>query len=124
MGAERDAEAVRDGFLAFWRSEGALHFRIEEEVLLPAYARRGDPRHEAVAEALCGHVEIRRDVEELARPGAPADPAALRALAERLDAHVRHEERVLFPLIQETLDADELAALGEALAAAEREAGL
>jgi hypothetical protein len=34
-----DAETVRQATLDFWREEGRLHFRLEEEVLLPAFAR-------------------------------------------------------------------------------------
>lgn len=116
-----DAASVRADFLAHWQEEVAAHFRIEEELLLPAYARHGDARDEAVVQALCDHVEIRRDVAALA-DAADADPAALHALAERLDAHVRHEERVLFPLVEAALPGDELAALGEAIAAAEARA--
>jgi hypothetical protein len=41
-------------------------------------------------------------------------------LGERLDDHIRHEERVLFPLIEESLERDELSALGAAVEAAER----
>ena len=40
-------------------------------------------------------------------------------LGERLAAHVRHEERVLFPLIERTLEPDALALLGRRLSAAE-----
>jgi hypothetical protein len=41
------ASAARDAFLAFWEQEGREHFRVEEDVLLPAFARHGSPADEA-----------------------------------------------------------------------------
>ena len=49
------------------------------------------------------------------------DPAALRELGERLESHIRFEERVLFPMIEEALPVDELERLGAAFARAEAE---
>ncbi|MGH2981795.1 MAG: hypothetical protein ACRDKV_07120 [Solirubrobacterales bacterium] len=43
----------------------------------------------------------------------------LHELGERLDGHVRHEERVLFPAIEEALSDEQLASLGRAVEAAE-----
>src|SRR5829696_2913267 len=40
--------SARQDFLAFWRSDGQRHFRVEEEVLLPRFARHGEAGHEAV----------------------------------------------------------------------------
>jgi hypothetical protein len=39
--ADTTAGAAREAFLTFWDEEGRDHFRIEEEVLPPAFARRG-----------------------------------------------------------------------------------
>ena len=33
------AEAAAKGFLEFWRKDTAIHFRKEEEILLPVMAR-------------------------------------------------------------------------------------
>ena len=63
---EATAPAARARFLNFWRAEGRQHFRQEEELLLPAFARRGDPRHPIVARVLTDHVELRGDAAELA----------------------------------------------------------
>jgi hypothetical protein len=112
-----DVGDVRDVVSAFWRDHGAEHFRIEEEVLLPAYASVGDPRDEAVVTVLVDHVWIRERMQRLQADA--LSQAELQELGERLDAHVRHEERVLFPLIEGTLAPDALATLGRKLAAAE-----
>ena len=69
-----DAEAAeaRDAFLAFWREHGRMHFRVEEEVLLPAYVRDGgaDPADEAIARVLTDHVWIRARIAALRKEGA------------------------------------------------------
>jgi hemerythrin-like domain-containing protein len=105
------AAEAREAFMDFWEREGRDHFRVEEELLLPAYARFGHHDHPAVVRVLVEHVDLRRRGEDLASADAP-DPAALHELGERLERHIRHEERVLFPLIEEALPAEGLARLG------------
>lgn len=110
------ADDARHAFLAFWTSEGSTHFRLEEEILLPAYAVYGDAHHPLVLQALGEHVEIRQ------RAGAvhDADVEALHDLGARLAAHVRLEERELFVHIEETMPPEPLAAVAAALDEAER----
>jgi iron-sulfur cluster repair protein YtfE (RIC family) len=109
------ATVARSAFLAYWEHEGREHFRIEEEVVLPAFARRGSPTHEDVVRVLTDHVELRRLAADLAADPRPA-PERLHELGERLRAHIRHEERVVFPLIEAALPDDELVALAAAVA--------
>ena len=113
------AEALRD-MVEFFDEHGALHFRVEEEVLLPLYVRDGgaDPSDEAIARVLTDHVWIRARIAAL-RDAAEVRSEDLRELGERLDAHVRHEERVLFPAIEQALSTKQLESLGLAVAAAE-----
>jgi hypothetical protein len=109
---QEEVAEVRDLFLRFWVTEGSVHFRHEEESLLPAVARSVPPSHAAVVRALIDHVEIRRqaaDLEQSADPGVEA----LRSLGEKLRDHIRHEERVLFPLIEACLTPLELERLAE-----------
>jgi hypothetical protein len=87
------AEATRS-FLAHREGEEQLHFRLEEEMPLPAYAAHGDPRHPTIARVLVDHVVIRRDAERLA--DAPS-VELLHELGDRLAAHVQLEEHELFP---------------------------
>src|SRR5437764_15253437 len=93
---------VRARFLSYWNTHGRAHFRIEEEVLLPAFAAHGDPYHPLVGRALCDHVAIRQLVDDLVSES-PTPPAVMRELSRRLAEHVRLEERELFPLIQRTM---------------------
>jgi len=112
-----DAETVRDATLGFWHGEGRAHFRLEEEFLLPAFARHVPSDDPDVVRVLVEHVDLRRRIADL-DVGGLADAATLNALGELLNEHVRHEERTLFPRIEASLDRQELAALGAALNAA------
>ena len=119
-GRETAAEA-RQVFLDFYEREGSRHFRAEEELLLPAFARhtaRRRPGDRARSD------RARRPASSRAGPGARARipiPPTLRELGERLESHIRFEERVLFPMIEEALPVDELERLGAAFARAEAE---
>ena len=118
-GRETAVEA-RQVFLDFFEREGARHFRAEEELLLPAFAGHSEVDQPAIVRVLTEHVDIRRRRQDLERSADP-DPAELRELGERLESHIRFEERVLFPMIEEALPVDELERLGAAFARAEAE---
>ena len=108
----------RERFLDFWRAEGRRHFRIEEEVLLPAYARYSEVNEPAVVRVLTEHVDLRRramDLEANERP----EVDQLHELGERLRRHIRHEERVLFPRIEAAIPEVELGDVAEAIERAE-----
>jgi hemerythrin-like domain-containing protein len=111
------AADARATFRTYWMDEGHAHFRIEEDVLLPAMARRHPHDAPEIVRVLVEHVDLRRraaDLELVADP--PVED--LHALGDRLSAHIRHEERVLFPMIEASFSDAELSDLGEALAAA------
>lgn len=115
--SEQTAANAREAFLSFWHAEGRRHFRVEEDVLLPAFARHGPADHEAVVRVLVEHVDLRRLAASLQAQELTVE--GLRDLGERLAQHIRHEERTLFPLIEEALPEAELTALAQAIAVAE-----
>ena len=118
------AEQALRGMIEFFDAHGALHFRVEEEVLLPRFVRDGgaDPTGAAIARVLTDHVWIRARPAGLREAGEPS-LEELHELGERLDAHVRHEERVLFPEIEKALSPEQLLELGRAVEAAEAAGG-
>jgi hypothetical protein len=116
--SEKDVCEAARAFLDFWGQHGQLHFRAEEEVLLPGFWRGGgDSRADSVTRVLADHVEIRARAESI---GSKPTLRELHDLGELLNAHVRFEEDELFPLIEQTLDGGQLAALGRELDRAER----
>jgi hemerythrin-like domain-containing protein len=115
---EGTAAEARRVFLGFFEREGARHFRAEEELLLPAYARHTEFDRPEIVRVLTEHVDLRRRGQDLEGAADP-DPSALRELGERLGRHIRFEERELFPMIEAALPDDELRQLGAAFARAE-----
>jgi hemerythrin-like domain-containing protein len=117
--ADRETAAdAREAFIDFFEREGARHFRIEEELLLPAFARHAGCDEPAIVRLLTEHVELRRRGQDLEAEADP-DEGALRELGERLERHIRFEERVLFPMIEDALPPDELERLAAAIERAE-----
>jgi hypothetical protein len=108
------AAGARSAFMSYWEQHGRAHFRLEEDVLFPAYAMHADPHHPLVARALCDHAAIRARADALDVDHAP-DVAILHELGTSLADHVRLEERELFPLVEAALPAARLAAVAAAL---------
>jgi hemerythrin-like domain-containing protein len=117
-GASRERlERIASEFAQFHK-EGLLpHFRHEEEWVLPRFLRHVPEDHPMVLRLLTDHVALHAMVylvgcaaesgDDLTRP--------LSELADRLEAHIRFEERELFPRVEATLSATELDEIGRAL---------
>ena len=88
------------------------HFRREEEVVFPLYARHAGPTP-LVERILREHMELQRPRARAARPGGggEVEPETLDALGTLLHDHVRLEERELFEEIQRVVPDAELEAL-------------
>ena len=112
---ERQAEK----FVRFWHKTGCIHFREEEEILLPAYARHTRLDEDAdVMRVLADHAEIRAAVADFERRrekklAIAAD--AMAHLAKLLHDHVRLEENQVFPRIEKILGEENLEAMGRGL---------
>lgn len=111
-----DVDAAAEAFTTFWGTHGAVHFRIEEEVLLPGSGLPGPSSDEGVARLLDEHLDIRRRAGKVL--GGRASLQDLKELGTNLADHVRFEERELFPRIEANLDSDQMEILAEQLAAA------
>lgn len=106
--ARRLAELVAEGraepatareFAARFDREIEPHFRIEEELLLPALRAAGEPALVERTEA--DHAALRA----LAAAARAGESAGLEAFAQRLTDHVRFEERELFSCCEAKLPA-------------------
>jgi quercetin dioxygenase-like cupin family protein len=95
--ATADPAAAATSFAAFFASVTVPHFREEEEQLFPLVAG-SDEAAPHVVQALLDHQRLHALA---ARLGSPDDlRTTMVELADLLEAHVRREERELFPLIE------------------------
>jgi mannose-6-phosphate isomerase-like protein (cupin superfamily) len=109
--SEEERLRAAETFVRFIDREGGDHFREEEELLFPLMAASLDEPAELVERATRDHTRLRAGAVRLQRSPGPPDPEVLRALGERLDAHIRLEERELFPLAERVVPESELRAL-------------
>ena len=113
-GSETDEARVASAkqYVAAFFTETSSHFRVEEEQLFPLFVRHAgsSPLLERV---LSEHDELRTLASALREEAATGDVVAetLLRLADLLEAHVRREERELFPLIEQTVPDAELRTL-------------
>ena len=111
--AEGDDVARRKAvaeFIDAWDHEIEEHFADEERLLLD---RLNDQDRQRLLEE---HGRIREDVAQLReiRRTTDPDPNALRGAGERLEEHIRWEERELFERVQNSLTKKQLSELAVA----------
>jgi hemerythrin superfamily protein len=103
-----------------------VHATIEEETYYPAVeAKAKKDGKELVAEAVEEHHVVRVLLEELAGLSSEDDAfdAKVAVLMENVRHHVEEEESELLPQSKEILGKEELARLGEEMAARKRQLG-
>jgi len=91
----------------FWIHHLSTHFREEEEFLFPPI------KDAEVQKALDQHQKIKTFVDKVEVAGMESEDEILLELADTVDAHIRYEERVLFPHLQEQLSDEQLEMIGE-----------
>ena len=75
------------------------HFKAEEEILFPLGKR------EYIDQAMREHIEIKELIEAINQV---EEVALLELFADLITKHIRFEERILFPYLEETLDENTL----------------
>lgn len=116
---ETDADPLNQvarQFLAFWHEDALAHFREEEEVLLPIYARHVLPsQDDHVRRMLDDHAWFRDVVFELERQVREGGEyrALLAEVGQRLAEHARLEEREIFERMQAVMTDQDLADVAE-----------
>lgn len=96
----------------YWISRSSNHMAEEEQILLDLLSR--DLRSQLLAE----HDTLRSlfcSVDDQLDSGGPVPLDDLASLAAALRAHIRWEERVLFPHMQSHVSTDELRFIGDGL---------
>lgn len=107
-----DQSKAVERFGAYFDAHGADHFDVEEELLGPAL-RRSTTGATHFDRMLDEHAQLRALGATAVQPGPATDD--LHELGELLHAHVRFEEREVFPFLEDELSDAELADLGRAL---------
>ncbi|MGP0018698.1 MAG: hemerythrin domain-containing protein [Candidatus Sulfotelmatobacter sp.] len=121
------ATPIGDADLAAWQTEVAqifqseisIHFTAEKLVLFPA-ARKFAELIPLVEELLADHAVLRESFAEAEARTMSA--AEMSAFGQRMSAHIRKEERLLFERMQELMNQEELAVVGQHLEEALKDA--
>jgi hemerythrin-like domain-containing protein len=100
-----ESAAVASAFLRFFADETVGHFREEEELLFPRLVEFEEAR-ELLVQALLEHQRLHALTARLQQILTTGGEVAgvMRELGELLEAHIRLEERRLFPLIERHLE--------------------
>lgn len=105
-----EMERIKKYVQHFWESDMQAHFREEEEILFAPV------KDDAVQKAIADHQQIKELVMTVLKSSAEEDVSQqLSTLADAVDAHVRYEERQLFPHLEKVLTEKQLEAIGEQL---------
>jgi iron-sulfur cluster repair protein YtfE (RIC family) len=102
LGAE-ERSALAGEFLDFFHGETLTHFREEEESIFPLVV--DDVECEgALTRVMLEHLRIHAGVRRVRTEldGGDVSAGSLTEVATMLEAHIRFEEKVLFPLIERT----------------------
>ena len=105
---KEDVETMRVKAMNFWEQGGREHFREEEEILLPEYAKYQPIDIPEIRGLLLEHITIRSLVSEIV-DGAGVDK--MLALGTLLQHHVRREEQVVFPMVEQGIPQEALSRL-------------
>ena len=100
-------------FVEFFRKEERVHLRDEEEELFPLFLRHVPSPPALLREARVQHVQLEGFARtlEIAVAAGIVDRETLHVAGALLEAHIRLEERQLFPLIEKLVPDDELRTL-------------
>lgn len=114
----RPARHVVISFLRFWKHDGLIHLREEEEILLPRYRTYASSsvagRH--ITRIRDEHAWLRANVETLRRrvDQHVSFEDLLGEIGRHVHDHIRFEERTVFQHMQQVLSDDQLAELATA----------
>jgi|SRR6185295_419052 len=105
----RAANTVR-----FFDEDLAIHFQAEEQFLFPAMSELSGAS-EIIESLLDEHRSLRRFAEQLREGESCSYAGTLKEFADTLEAHIRKEERELFPIYEQHASAEVTAAVGQGI---------
>ncbi|MCF8260153.1 MAG: hemerythrin domain-containing protein [Melioribacteraceae bacterium] len=89
-----------------WENELNIHFENEEQILFPAVKGKNKEIDSLIDELLVEHVEIKTAIADL-NNNSDAENQLI-DLGNKIENHIRKEERILFDKIQEQFSESEL----------------
>ncbi|QQK76699.1 hemerythrin domain-containing protein [Salicibibacter cibarius] len=108
--SEFSLDAIKGKLKLYWEEGGQQHFRDEEELLLPAFAKYDALQQPEISEMLIEHVQMRALVNQVLE-ATENEVDDMHQLGDILEKHIRKEERVIFPMIEKALPEEDLQAL-------------
>lgn len=103
-----------DHSIRFYEGDLVTHFQAEEEFLFPAL-REIPAATEIVDELLAEHGQMRQLIDQLRLVAISSIAATLKEFADTLEAHIRKEERKLFPIYEEQASPETIARIERAI---------
>jgi hemerythrin-like domain-containing protein len=104
-------DQIADYIVHFAREALFPHFEEEENKVL-GYLEKADPFYQRTIQE---HSEIRQLIKQLCIKNL-TDASLLTNFADKLDAHIRFEERELFPYMENVLSMQQLEQIGKEIA--------
>jgi iron-sulfur cluster repair protein YtfE (RIC family) len=117
--ADADRAAWQAEITQLFHAEITIHFAAEETFIFPA-GRKFQELIPLVEELLSDHATLRESFTKAEAGKMSAQD--LCAFAQHVSAHIRKEERLLFERMQELMNTEELARLGQSLEEALKDA--
>lgn len=104
--SEISADEKKEMVLKFSDDYLHRHFRVEEDIIAPYL-----PDNDLIKKMIDEHIKIYEllYIIEVRDP----DNELLNMFGEKLEAHIRFEERELFPMLEKTLSAEQLDEIGK-----------
>jgi len=107
-------ELKADHAVRFFEVELLTHFQAEEESLFPAMRELLEAKP-IIDELLVEHERIRKLIAQLGKPEPGSLASTLKEFADLLEAHIRKEERELFPIYEQQASPEIISRVGRAI---------
>lgn len=104
---------MRDFILQFWQDDLQKHFEVEEQYLTPI-AKSYATLEPLITRMLLEHQQIVLIINRINNEARAEQLETIKEFADKLEQHIRFEERALFEQIQSTLSAKEMSELNNA----------
>ncbi len=104
---------MRDFILQFWQDDLQKHFEIEEQYLTPI-AKSYAMLEPLITRMLMEHQQMLLIINRINNEARAEQLETIKEFADKLEQHIRFEERELFEQIQQTLSVQEMSELNKA----------